>query len=211
MRTDYTAIALIVDRSGSMHSVASDTKGSVQQFIADQKKNDGDAAFTLVQFDDKYDVVHDFVEIETVDERKFAKEYSPRGTTALLDAIGRTTLAMSQKLDKMDETERPERVVVAVITDGYENASREYSISSVREMIKDKEANGWDFMFLGATLDTMDIAHDYGFDRSKAAQYDAKNVAKCVQTIGGQVTNARAGCKVGITEACRQALGRLAR
>ena len=101
--TDFAALALVVDRSGSMHPIAADVKGSVKQFIGDQKKHEGRAALTVAQFDHKYEVVHNFKDLKEVDEDFFARQYSPRGSTALLDAIGRATLDMQKKLNSLSE------------------------------------------------------------------------------------------------------------
>lgn len=200
MDTNYTAMALVVDRSGSMHSMAADVKGSVKQFIGDQKKNEGKATLTVSQFDHSYEVIHNHKNIQEVDEDQFNKAYTPRGSTALLDAIGRATLDMQQEIDKMTVEDRPQRVIVAVITDGYENASSEFNIDQIKDMIKSKEAQGWDFMFMGASLDTIDIAKSMGFSASKSAFYDATNIKGCMGSINEQVTKARLNKEVNITE-----------
>lgn len=206
MDTNYAALALVVDRSGSMESIASDVRGSVKQFIGDQKKESGRASLTVAQFDDKYELVYDFKDIKEVDEEKFAGAYSPRGSTALLDAIGRTTLAMQSRLDAMPEAERPKRVVMAVITDGYENASREFTIDKIKELIKEKEALGWDFMFMGATLDTIDVAKSMGFAFGKTAVYGTENFSNCMSSISSQITKARLDEEIKITEAQRKSM-----
>lgn len=206
MNTDYAALALVVDRSGSMQCIASDVRGSVKQFISDQKKAHGKASLTVAQFDHKYEVVYNFKNVQEVDAEKFANEYTPRGATALLDAIGRTTLEMKQKLESMPLAERPKRVVVAVITDGQENASSEFNLGQIKEMIKQNEALGWDFMFLGATLDALDVAKNFGFSGCKAAVYNTSRVDSCMQLISNQVCQARLGKEVNITETERNSL-----
>jgi hypothetical protein len=189
-----------------MCSIANDVRGSVKQFIGDQKKINGKASLTVAQFDHAYEVVHDFKNIKEVDEEKFAKEYSPRGCTALLDAIGRTTLMMTQKLNSMPQEDRPNRVVVAVITDGEENASTEFNIGQIREMIKSKEAAGWDFMFLGATLDTIQVAKDMGFAENKAAIYATSNMDQACGVLSAQMTQARLGKEIDIKQNERNTL-----
>ncbi len=199
MNTDYAALALIVDRSGSMHSIASDVRGSVKQFIGDQQKHNGRASLTVAQFDHQYEVVYDFKDIKDVDAEKFANAYSPRGSTALLDAIGRTTIALQKKLDGMPLADRPKRVVVAIITDGYENASTEFKLEQIKEMIKKNEALGWDFMFMGASLDTIEIAKNMGFSADKSAAYNTSNAGSCFDFLSQKATQARQGQKVDIT------------
>jgi Mg-chelatase subunit ChlD len=206
MNTNYAALALVVDRSGSMQNVVSDVKGSVKQFIGDQQKSNGRASLTVAQFDDRYEVVYDFKEIKDVDAEKFANEYSPRGATALLDAIGRTTLALKQKIASIPQTERPSRVVVAVITDGYENASKEFNLEQIKEMIKQNEALGWDFMFMGSTLDAIDVAKNIGFSGKKAAFFSSSCTDSCMQLINEKVTAARLGKEVKISEKERSVL-----
>lgn len=200
MNINYAALALVVDRSGSMHSIANDVRGSVKQFISEQKKNEGGAYLTVAQFDNRYDVVHDFTDIKNVDENKFANEYAPRGSTALLDAIGRTTLAMQQKLDSMPEADRPKRVVLAVITDGLENSSCEFSLSQIKDLIKKKEEAGWDYMFLGATLDTIDVAGRIGFSKNKTAVYTTSDMGSCMKVVNEKITQARLNKEINITE-----------
>src|SRR5579872_7509961 len=134
VKTDYAAIALIVDRSGSMCSVAEDTKGGIKQFIASQKQKEGKASFTLVQFDHEYQVLNNFSDLNSVDENAFVNQYVPRGSTALLDAIGRTVIEMNQKIEKMDQPERPARVIVAIVTDGQENASTDFTVDKVKKL-----------------------------------------------------------------------------
>lgn len=201
-----TAIALVVDRSGSMESRVSDTVGSVTGLISDQKKQQGEAALTLALFDDRYEVIHNFENLKNVDEGKFAKLYHPRGSTALLDAIGRTTLTLSAQLEAMSQEQRPKRVVVAIVTDGLENSSKEFNLSQIKEMIKAKEVAGWDFMFLGATLDAISVAENMGFSTDKAAYYDVDNTCGCVGLIGAKVTAARKGEKVVIQDSERARL-----
>jgi Mg-chelatase subunit ChlD len=206
MNTDYTALALVIDRSGSMQSTASDVVGSVKQLIGEQKKNSGKASLTVTQFDHAYEVIHDFKDIQEVDEELFAKAYAPRGSTALLDAIGRTVIGLTQKLDSLAEEDKPKRVIIAIITDGLENASTEFNITQIKEMIKEEEALGWDCMFIGATLDTIDIAKNFGFSAHKTAVYETAKFSNSMQLINEQVSKARLGKEVTISEEERSKL-----
>ncbi len=208
MRTDYTAIALVVDRSGSMQSVAEDTKGGIKQFIADQKKNNaGKASLTLVQFDHEYQILNSFSDLKEIDENAFANQYQPRGSTALLDAIGRTIIEMNAKIKKMAEAERPNRVVVAIITDGQENSSREFTtVDKVKKLIEENKT--WDFMFLGADLNAISVAQTCGFDVNKACHYNASNVSGAFSSIGQKVSDARNGQEVQFSSAERSELAK---
>lgn len=209
MTIQYTALALVVDRSGSMHSLVNDVKGSVTQFICDQKNAPGKAAMTLVQFDNQYDVVYNFSPIQAVDADKFTKEYQPRGSTALLDAIGKTTLAMESTLKTMKEGERPQRVVVAILTDGEENASTEFTLEKIQKLITEKEADKtvkWDFVFLGATLDAIKVAKSMGFCASKAASYDTSNIKQAFASFSEMAIKARLNHNISYSDKTREVL-----
>lgn len=194
------ALALIVDRSGSMYSIANDVKGSVRQFISDQKKLEGKASLRVAQFDHTYEVIHDVNDMSEIDEEAFTKAYTPRGTTALLDAIGRTILEMKEKLDQISEQEKPKRVVIAIITDGQENASKEYKLDRIKEMIKENEALGWDFLFMGASLDAIEVAKLMGFSESKATAYDTTNISCCMDTLSSKFSQARQNEDIQFTQ-----------
>lgn len=206
MKTDRAAIALVVDRSGSMESVAEDTKGGVKQFITAQKQNQGQASFTLVQFDHEYQVLNNFSDLNKVDENAFVKQYAPRGSTALLDAIGRTVIEMSQKIETMDSSKKPDRVIVAIVTDGQENASREFTIAKVKKLIEEKQAKGWEFVFLSADLNATTDAQNYGFDPSKVAYYESSNTCSAFKSIGKLVSSVRNGNKASFSNDERRLL-----
>jgi uncharacterized protein YegL len=202
-----TEIALVIDRSGSMHRVAHDTIGSVKQFIADQKKLEGNASLTMVQFDHAYEVIYDRADLNNVDADKFAEEYAPRGSTALLDAIGRTVIELGAKLDKLEKANQPKRVVVAIVTDGYENSSTEFTKQQIHELIKKQETEAqWDFVFLGATMDAVKVAQGLGFAAGKSAYYKASNVKGGLGTLCSWITSVRKGGEIEITQAERNDL-----
>ena len=134
-------IVCILDRSGSMSNLAPEVIGSFNEFVKDQQKLQGEAELTLVLFDDKYEIVYSNLSIQNVPE--LTKEiYYARGMTALYDAVGRTISNFEGK-----------DVMVLIQTDGYENGSHEYNQYQLKELIKAKEAEGWDFIFLGANID----------------------------------------------------------
>lgn len=193
IQTDYSAIALVIDRSGSMMSIAEDTKGGIKQFIQAQKQKEGKATLTLAQFDHEYQVLNHFSELNTVDEDAFVKQYEPRGTTALLDAIGRTVIEMGQKIEKMEPAEKPAHVIVAIVTDGQENASRDFTVEKIKSLIAEKKALGWNFIFLGADLDVMTVGQRYGFEPKEVAYFQSSNVNAAMQSIEKQVSDARTG------------------
>lgn len=161
-----TLIIVVLDRSGSMESVRNDTIGGYNTFLAEQKKQPGDCELFLARFDHEYEIVHDNVNIASAPELN-TETFVPRGSTALYDAVGRTINAVGATLSKKPENERPGKVVFAIITDGHENASKEFSHQKISQMIKQQtEKYSWKFTYLGATLDAKEIALDLGIASS---------------------------------------------
>jgi hypothetical protein len=155
MKTDYTHISLVLDRSGSMSSVRDDTIGGFNRFLEEQQAVPGKATFTLVLFDSNA-VEFKSVASDIKGIPKLTKEtYVPGDYTPLYDAIGKTIDATGNFLEKLSESERPAKVVFVVMTDGQENASREFSLDRVRSMIERQKKNyAWEFVFLGANIDS---------------------------------------------------------
>lgn len=171
-KPNTTLITVVLDRSGSMGPIAKDTIGGFNTFLTDQKKDPADEArLTLVQFDHEYNVIHSNMLLADVPELT-AETYKPHGNTALLDAIGRTIATTGQTLSAMPENERPEAVVVVVITDGEENASREYTKAQVAEMVKlQTEVYKWQFLFLGANIDAIQAGAAVGVGYANSMNY----------------------------------------
>jgi uncharacterized protein YegL len=146
---NLTEIVAILDRSGSMESLKSETIKGFNAFISEQKKNPGKALLTLVQFDDQYQIDYEGVDVNDahpLDENS----YCPRGWTALFDAVGKTVKTVGERLAKTDEDKRPGQVIFVIVTDGVENASKEFVGDKIREMVKHQEENyQWTFVFLG--------------------------------------------------------------
>lgn len=160
MNTDLTEIWMILDRSGSMGSIHSGTVEAVNAFVKDQKKEPGEARFTLRQFDDEVITSYDRVALDQVTIMKL-NDFEPRGTTALHDAIGQAILDLGRILEKTPEADRPGTVVFCIMTDGMENASREFSGQQVADMIQhQKSTYNWEFIFLGADIDVDKVAGD---------------------------------------------------
>ncbi len=171
MNKNLTEMAFILDMSGSMSHLTSDTIGGYNSLIQKQREEVGDANITTVLFDDRYILLHDRQDIKKVADLT-TKEYAPLGCTALLDAIGKTINHIGQELNKTAEEERPAKVIVTIITDGYENASKEYTYEKIKEMIShQKEKYSWIFMFIGANIDTMKVSGDLGIDAALSASY----------------------------------------
>jgi len=173
MKTDYTHIMVILDRSGSMASIRDDTVGGFNTFVKDQKAEPGTATLTFVQFDslEPFEVVHRFKALQEFPELGY-DDYKPRGSTPLLDALGMGINQLEADIVGLKEEDRPSRVVVAIVTDGQENASREFKKSQIEAMIKTKtEKDSWEFAFLSADLAAIDEAAGLGIAMSKAFLY----------------------------------------
>lgn len=173
MNKNLTEIVYILDRSGSMSGLEKDTIGGYNSFLEKQKKEDGDAVVTTVLFDDKYDMVHDHVDIKKV-KPLTNKEYFARGMTALLDAIGKTINHVGNRHKYALDSEVPGKTIVVITTDGFENASREFNSDKVKSMIEhQKKKYGWEFLFLGANIDAISAAESIGIHSDRAVCYEA--------------------------------------
>lgn len=171
MRENLTEMVFVLDRSGSMSGLAADTIGGFNELIEKQKKIEGDAYVTTVLFDHEYEVLHDHVALGEVAPLT-DKEYFARGSTALLDAVGRTIDSVGARLAAAPEEERPEHVVFVITTDGMENASREYTAKRVRGMIEHQQQKySWQFVFLGANMDAVSEARNLGISAKYAADF----------------------------------------
>lgn len=157
MNPHLTEIAYILDRSGSMETMQEPAVAAFNQFVKSQLDVPGEARLTLVLFDDQYEVPLAVRPVEQVPELT-AATYIPRGSTALLDAIGRTIKETGARIDALPEAERPGKVILTIFTDGYENASREYTNAHISDLIAMHRAKGWEFLFLAANQDAIATA-----------------------------------------------------
>lgn len=180
-----TDITIILDRSGSMESVKSDTIGGFNSFLGEQQKIEGEAVLTLVQFDDQYEVVYLDKEIARADKLS-TETFVPRGMTALYDAIGRTINETGKRLADLPEAERPDKVLMVIMTDGEENSSQEFRSETIGQMIREqRDKYNWQFMFIGANQDAILNAHEIGIPMQAALTYTAN--AKGTQAAFGSV------------------------
>ncbi len=173
MKKGLTELVFILDRSGSMSGLESDTIGGFNSVLTKQKSEVGDANITTVLFDDKYELLHDrynLVKVPVITD----KEYFVRGTTALLDAIGKTIHKMGNVQKYAADEDRAEKVMFVIITDGMENASVKYSYDHIKNMIdRQKNKYGWEFIFLGANIDAIETAGRFGIEEDRVANYHA--------------------------------------
>lgn len=197
-----TAIAILVDRSGSMQACRADAEGAINAFLQDQKQQPGEATVLVAEFDTEYDVVHPSMPIKDVPSFVL----SPRGGTALLDGIGKITVDLGAELAAMPENERPAIVIVVVQTDGEENSSREWTAETVKAKITEQtETYGWTFIFLGATMDAVETAKSYGFSGSTSMAYGEATMDSAMASTSNLVTTTRSGLVAGYTQADRDA------
>lgn len=152
MKEGYTHISVVIDESGSMMSILNDTIGGFNTFLETQKETPGEATFSLTKFSNKTNLVYSFMDIKEVPVLT-KSSYRPSGGTALYDAIGETIIGCGNKLAAMQEYERPDKVMIVIITDGEENVSREFTHANVQQMIKHQsDIYKWEFVFLGANI-----------------------------------------------------------
>lgn len=172
MRKNLTEVVFILDRSGSMAGLESDTIGGFNSLIEKQKKEEGEAYISTVLFDDVSEVLYDRVPIEKVEPMN-DRQYYVRGCTALLDAVGGAIRHIANVHKYAREEDRPEKTLFIITTDGMENASRQFSYEKVKEMInKEKEKYGWEFLFLGANIDAVSVAGRFGISADRAINYE---------------------------------------
>lgn len=172
MQKDLTEIVFILDRSGSMSGLEADTIGGFNAMIEKQKKADGKALISTVLFDHVSTVLHDRVPLERV-EPMTDRDYTVRGSTALLDAIGGAIRHIANVHKYAREEDRPMHTLFVITTDGMENASRNYDIETVRRMIRRQKEQGWEFLFLGANIDAVKTAGSFGIGADRAVNYHA--------------------------------------
>ena len=195
MKQDYSEIVCILDRSGSMSSILDDTIGGFNSFIDEQKKLPGTANVTLVLFDDKYEVPYNAIPLQ--DLPKLDKTtFVPRGMTALRDAIGKTFNTLGERLAKLSEDERPSSVIVCIITDGQENASKEFSVQQIKDMVTtQEEVYSWKVIFLAANMDATDVGNTIGVKGMSTYTFNAnsRGVGKMFSDISTTLCSYRSG------------------
>jgi hypothetical protein len=167
-----TSITVILDKSGSMSSVISDTIGGYNEFIKNQKELPGECEISLIQFNTNNEFTYKSKNIHELTEGITTQQYIPAGMTALLDAMGTAIIEKGKELAALPEEQRPGKVLFVIITDGQENSSREYNFSKIKEMVEHQKNNySWDFTFLGANIDTFGTADSLGISQDKSLSY----------------------------------------
>ena len=194
MKKNLTELVFILDRSGSMSGLESDTIGGFNAMIEKQKKQDGECIVSTVLFDDESRVIHDRVSLDEI-RPMTEDDYFVGGCTALIDAIGGAIHHIGNVHKYARPEDVPENTIFIITTDGQENASHHYSSDKVKQMIeRQKEKYGWEFLFIGANIDAVETAKRYGIDRNRAVNYnaDAQGTSVLYETVSKAVCNVRA-------------------
>jgi len=190
-KNEMTELVFVLDRSGSMSGMESDVIGGYNSMLEQQRKEKGAARLTTVLFDDRYELLHDRLDLESASPMT-EKEYYARGCTALLDAVGMTISKIDRVQKGTVKSRRADRVLFIITTDGMENASREYSINRIREMIRrHRDELGWEFIFLGANIDAVEEAGNLGIKADRAANY--RQDKSGIDSLYGNISDVAAG------------------
>jgi Mg-chelatase subunit ChlD len=201
----FTDITVILDRSGSMGSCVDDTIGGFNTFLKDQQEQAGKANLSLVQFNHGYELVYNGTPIKNAPKLD-TKNYVPMGSTALLDAMGKTITDVGARLKAMPMSERPQNVLFVIITDGLENASHQYNRNQVFDMVKhQQDVYKWQFLYLGANQDAIAVGITMGIPMASAGTYDADNLVATYAVASIATTGLRStGMPIGLTEEQRK-------
>ena len=194
INNNITELVFILDRSGSMAGLESDTVGGFNAMIEKQKGQEGECFVSTVLFDDESEVLHDRIKLESV-PKMTDRDYTVRGCTALIDAIGGAIHHIGNIHKYARNEDVPEHTLFVITTDGMENSSHRYSADKVKRMIeRQKERYGWEFLFIGANIDAVETAARYGIDRDRAVNYkaDKKGTRVLYDAVAGAVCNVRA-------------------
>ena len=191
MKKNLTELVFILDRSGSMAGLEGDTIGGFNAMIEKQRRQEGKCLVSTVLFDNVSEVLHDRVELKKI-KPMTDKDYTVRGCTALIDAIGGAIHHIGNIHKYARREDVPEHTVFVITTDGMENASHIYSSDQVRAMIeKQKRKYGWEFLFIGANIDAVETAARYGISEDRAVNYHADS--RGTQVLYESVSNV-VGC-----------------
>ncbi len=193
MRKDLTELVFIIDRSGSMSGLESDTIGGFNSMIRKQKQAEGEALISTVLFDNVSEVLHDRVNVKDI-QAMTEHDYTVRGTTALLDAIGGAIHHIGNVHKYARKEDVPEHTMFVITTDGMENASRYYSSDKVKKMIeRQKVKYGWEFIFLGANIDAVETASHFGIGADRAVNYncDSEGTALNYEVVSDAICSVR--------------------
>lgn len=193
------SVLCVLDRSGSMSMLASDVIGGYNEFIEKQKESGSDVSVTTVIFDTEYEVLYANKPIEDVPVLS-EEQYYARGATALYDALGKGVNELGNELSNTAESDRPEKVIVVVMTDGMENSSKEFNLEQTKAMLEHQRTKySWEFLFLCAGEDQLEAGLHMGFNPNHISVYahDSKGITSSLRSVGDAVYLASAGGNIG--------------
>src|SRR5690625_4592283 len=193
---DNTLIVFLLDRSGSMLSIKEDVEGGFQAFIAEQRKAPGTCHVSLAQFDTEYESVYTRVPVHDSPPLNL----QPRGCTALLDSMGRVIRDTEAAINGLPASAKPDNVILAVMTDGLENASREWTRDGIKKLVKEKSADGWEVLYMGANQDAIEIGSSVGIAPSRSITYTTNNADKVFAAMSSSVVEYRAAASQGLDD-----------
>lgn len=198
METNLTELVFLLDRSGSMSGLESDTIGGYNAMLAKQKEAEGEAIVTTVLFNHEYELLHDRIHVKGI--APLTKEdYEVSGTTALLDAIGHSIIKIKKAQNATMKEHRAEKVLFVITTDGLENSSSEFDYKKIKRMIEQQKEIGWEFIFLGANIDAIETATQLGIDDDNAVEFHADEIGVQMNfsVVSETVLNYRKKGKIG--------------
>jgi uncharacterized protein YegL len=198
MKTNITELVFILDKSGSMAGLESDTIGGYNAMLKKQQEEQGDVIVTTVLFDDNFELLHDRVNIKGI-KPITEKDYFVEGSTALLDAIGKTIHRIGNVQRNAWEDQRADKVMFIITTDGMENASSEYTYEKIKNMIeRQKGKYGWEFIFMRANIDAISTAAKFGIESDRAVNYkaDGEGTRLNYETVSSVVSDLRANKEI---------------
>lgn len=202
MKKNLTELVFILDRSGSMAGLEADTIGGFNAMIQKQKQEPGEAYVSTILFDHDTKVLHDRIKLDAV-PKMTDRDYTVRGSTALIDAIGGAIEHISTIHKYARAEDIPAHTMFIITTDGMENASRKYSSDQVKKLIEQKKESGWEFLFIGANIDAVETAARIGICRDRAVNYyaDHEGTQTLYETLSAPISAAR--CGADVTESFR--------
>ena len=197
MKKNLTELVFILDRSGSMAGLESDTIGGYNSFLEKQKEEDGSCLVSTVLFNQHSKVIHDRVDLVKI-EKMDRKDYLASGTTALIDAMGDAIHHIKNVHKYIRKEDVPANTIFVIITDGLENASHKYSSDDVKKMVEQQKEKGWEFLFLGANIDAVETARTYGIAEDRTSDYlcDEVGIEKNFDALSKSVKSFRACGKI---------------
>lgn len=193
-----THLAMLLDRSGSMQTIKQATEQGFDLFLAEQRDAPGRCTVTLAQFDNEYEEVYTDLDVREVPPL----DLRPRGMTALLDSIGRLVQTTALRIAQLPEDQRPGAVIVGIMTDGLENASKEYTHAAIKALVTEREEQfGWTFLYMGANQDAIEVGASLGVKRERSLTYDTANVDEAYAATSRSMAGMRTAMAAGAPSA----------